>query len=206
MASHKAFRLIGLTGGIASGKSLAARIFSETGVPVIDADQISRKLSEKGGPAFDAIAKRFGTTDRAELRKLVFSDPKARKDLEGILHPLILSESMKAAKDSAEMRILTGGKRSDGLPPAVLYEAALLVETGRYKDLDGLIVVDSPIAERLKRLMARDRISESMAQSMIASQANDFDRIKAADFVLRNAGTEAELRKQISEAIAQLKL
>ena len=191
-------RIVGLTGGIASGKSTAARIFQELGVPVLDADQISRQLSQSGGLAHAAILKRFGTADRAELRKLVFQDAKARADLEAILHPLIAEESARQAKEQAA--------RLKGENPAVLYEAALLVETGRNRDFDGLIVVTAPLAVRVQRLVARDRISEDMAQRMIAAQTSDAERERAATQILLNDSDEAALRTRVTELIKQLKL
>jgi dephospho-CoA kinase len=183
-------RVWGLTGGIASGKSLAARFFAEAGIPVIDADQISRELSQPGGAAQSAIQKRFGTTDRTELRKLVFADPAARRDLESILHPLIKLESLNRIKKLGA--------------PAVVYEAALLVEGGRYKELDGLIVVTSPLAQRRARLIARDGIAPELADQMIAAQLSDADRTKVANHVLENNGTEDDLRAKVTDLAKRL--
>jgi dephospho-CoA kinase len=189
-----ALQLWGLTGGIASGKSTVARIFQEAGVPVLDADQITRNLSAPGGPAHQAILKRFGTADRKLLREKVFSDAQARKDLEAILHPLIQTESLKQAASLAK----SSGRSF------VLYEASLLVETGRYHDLAGLIVVEAPRELRMKRLIERDGMEPEMAQRVLDSQISDAERRKAATHVILNPGSLDELRKQVQSLIPQL--
>ncbi|MGK5085013.1 dephospho-CoA kinase [Bdellovibrionota bacterium FG-1] len=182
----------GLTGGIASGKSTAARIFAERGIPVVDADTIARELASPGGAAYAQILTRFGTADRAELRKIVFADPKARQDLEAILHPLIQAESLKRINQIRQLSQI--GTLSDS---PILYEAALLVETGRYRDLAGLIVVDADPAIRRARLIARDGISETLADQILASQISDSVRRQAATHVLINNGSVDDLRRAI---------
>ncbi len=189
--SRSSCRLIGLTGGIASGKSLAARFFKEVGIPVIDADQIARELSREGGAAYPAILKRFGTADRRELRKLVFADPQARRDLEAILHPLIEVEMLR--------------RISELKAPVVLYEAALLVETKRYETLDGLILIDAPKAVRRQRLIQRDGIPENLADQMLSAQASDEERRAAATIVIENTGTADQLRTRIEDVARDLK-
>jgi dephospho-CoA kinase len=188
MPSEKLSNVWGLTGGIASGKSTVARIFSELGIPVVDADQVARQLAAKGGAAHLPILDRFGTTDRSSLREIVFSDPQARKDLEAILHPLIKAESERQLQKLG--------------PGVVLYEAALLVETGRYKDFRGLIVVDAPREQRKQRLIERDHCSPELAEKILLAQSSDENRRAAATFVLENSGTEQELRAKI-ELLAQ---
>ena len=175
----------GLTGGIASGKSTAARIFQQDiGIPVVDADQIARDLSRPEGLAHAAIIKRFGTDDRVKLRQIVFNDPFARKDLEAILHPLIQQESLE---------------RISKIPPKipVLYEAALLVETGRYQNLSGLIVIDCPVPIRRQRLIQRDGATPELADRILAAQISDEDRLKAATQIIQNSGSLEDLRLQI---------
>ena len=175
-----AFEIWGLTGGIASGKSTVGRYLSEAGLPVIDADQIARELALPGGRAHGAIIQRFATDDRKKLREIVFADPAARKDLEAILHPLIAAESLERMQASGA--------------PLIIYEAALLVETGRYKSFAGLIVVDAPREERLKRLMLRDGTSPELAERILDSQIPDQDRRDAATILLLNHGNLSELR------------
>jgi dephospho-CoA kinase len=179
----------GLTGGIASGKSLAARYFAEAGIPVLDADALSRELSAPGGAAHGKILARFGTADRAKLRTLVFQDTSARRDLEAILHPLIQKESLLRLKALAA--------------PIVLYEAALLVETGRYRDLAGLLVIDAPRDLRRARLLQRDGCTPELADQILAAQMSDEERSQAATAVISNCGTPEELRAAIHRFIKQ---
>jgi dephospho-CoA kinase len=184
-------QLWGLTGGIASGKSTAAALFAEFGIPVIDADKISRELSAPQGRAHDAIVAKFGTADRKELRRRVFSDPQARKNLEAILHPLIQDETARAVQTLKA--------------PLVIYEAALLVETGRYKDLDGLIVIDIPRELRKKRLMERDGITAEEAEKILHAQTDDAARRKAATLIIDNSGSRTELREKVKKVADDLR-
>ncbi len=190
----------GLTGGIASGKTTVARFFEAEDVTVIDADQISRDLSSPGGAAHAAILKRFGTDDRRKLREIVFRDLAARKDLEAILHPLIAAESRRRMEEAA--RRSKGPKASDGRTP-VIYEAALLVETGRYRDFEGLIVVEAARDLRMQRLVNRDRVEEALAQQMINAQISDAERRKVASQVWENAGDLDELRARVRAFVAE---
>lgn len=191
------FEVWGLTGGIAAGKSVAARFFAEEGIPVIDADRIARELSQPGGAAHAQISKRFGTADRVQLREIVFQDPAARRDLEAILHPMIQAESYRRMAEAAASFPSGVGK------PRMIYEAALLVETGRYKQLSGLLVVEAPMAVRRERLISRDGVAPELADRIIAAQASDEERRAAATHVLRNNGTLDELRRAVQEWIAQ---
>lgn len=168
-----------------------AGLLSQAGLTVIDADQISRDLSRPGGLAHEAIVKRFGTADRAPLRELVFSDPKSRADLEAILHPLIRDESLRRIASCA------------GKP--VVYEAALLVETGRYRDFRGLIVVDAPPERRRQLLIQRDGLSPEMADKILASQIDDEKRRKVATHIITNEGTLDDLRKKVEDLTPLLK-
>jgi dephospho-CoA kinase len=187
----------GLTGGIASGKSSVGLYFAELGVPVIDADQISRTLTEEGGAAHPAILKRFGTTDRAKLRAIVFSenskDPQARKDLEAILHPLIVLESQK----EMDKYVAAGAA-------LIIYEATLLIETGRDKTLDGLIVVVAQREEQRERLISHRAMSGELADQILNAQISNEDREKAATFVITNSGTHEELRTKVHTLLPQL--
>lgn len=182
----------GLTGGIASGKSTAARFFQNAGLTVIDADQIARDLRAPSGAAFAPIFKRFGTTNASRLREIVFSDINAKKDLEGILHPLIRFESDVRIKAAA----------NSGHP--VIYEAALLIETGRYSQFSGLIVVTAPDEIRLKRLIERDGCERELAQRILQTQITDEERKKLATHVLNNDGTQDKLEAQVKTLVPLL--
>jgi len=211
-ANAKSVKVWGLTGGIASGKSTVARIFAEAGVPVVDADQVARDLRAPGGAAHDPIVARFGTVDPARLREIVFSDPVARAELEAILHPLIRTESMRRIEAAVTGQLASAtngsGRRMDNLtaPPAVpvIYEAALLVETGRYRDFAGLIVVSADEKLRVKRLMDRDQNDEELAQRIVAAQISDEKRRSCADFVIENHGSLEDLRKQVLAIVPKL--
>jgi dephospho-CoA kinase len=188
-------KIWGLTGGIASGKSTVARIFSEAGVPVVDADQVARELRAPGGAAYDAIVAQFGTADAQRLRQIVFSDPVARSKLETILHPLIRAESARRIE-----AMLVG--KSGTVP--VIYEATLLVETGRYRDFAGLIVVSADEELRLARLMARDKNPEELARRIVASQMSDEKRRSHATYIIENHGSVEDLRMQVLALLPKL--
>ncbi len=192
-------KLWGLTGGIASGKSTVARLFAEEGAATLDADQIARELNAPGGAAHAAIQARFGTADREKLREIVFNDPGARAELEAILHPLIARESLARAKKLAE-QAPEGEDRA-----IVIYEAALLVETGRYRDLDGLIVVSSPTGLRRERLIERDASDPELADKILASQISDEERERVADFVIENTSDINSLRAQVKTILAKIR-
>lgn len=192
---------LGLTGGIASGKSTVAARLRQLGAAIIDADAITRDLVRPGSPALAAIVERFGPTvlggdgalDRATLGNIVFADSDARKDLEAILHPRIWKAAL-AERDRLE-RI---GYH------VVFYEAALLVETGTYKQLDGLIVVSAPTDVQQRRLVARDGHSLTQARARIEAQLPLHDKIKVAGWHLDNAGTEADLIASVDRLVKVL--
>jgi len=183
---------IGLTGGIASGKSTVARLFEAHGVPVIDTDQIARDVVEPGQPALVAVVEAFGTgilapdgrLDRPALRARVFADAGARQRLEAILHPAIRAE---LARRSAS----AGG-------PYQVWVIPLLVEGGRIDQVDRVLVVDCPVEMQLERLVARDGGSESSAQAILAAQASREQRLAAADDVIVNDGAEDALAPQVA--------
>src|SRR5271168_2446935 len=182
---------IGLTGGIASGKSTVAQRFSDLGVPVIDADEAARTVVAPGTQGLVAVIERFGPSvvakngelDRRALRDLIFSDPGSRRDLEAILHPLIRADMEQRAENA------TG--------PYIVMSIPLLVEGGSRDRVDRILVVDVDEAVQLKRLMARDRSSLAQAQAILASQASRSARLAAADDVLLNAGTVTDLRQAV---------
>jgi dephospho-CoA kinase len=188
---------IGLTGGIASGKSTVADLFAERGIPVLDTDRIAREVVEPGQPALAAVVKAFGSgilgpdgrLDRPALRARVFSDPAARSKLEAILHPAIRAE---LGRQSAR----AGG-------PYQVLVIPLLVEGGRIDSVDRVLVVDCPVEAQLHRLQARDGETAESARKIIDSQAAREVRLAAADDVIVNAGETDELAAQVAALDAQ---
>jgi dephospho-CoA kinase len=181
---------VGLTGGIGSGKSSAARIFAELGAAVVDTDDIAHQLTQAGGAAVPAIAAEFGTDyltaigalDRARMRHLVFSDPAARERLESILHPLIRAET-KARIAAAEN-------------PYVIVVVPLLIETGAYETLiQRILAVDCDETLQIQRTMERSRLSETEVRAIMATQVPRARRLAAADDVLNNDADCAALRR-----------
>jgi dephospho-CoA kinase len=183
---------IGLTGGIASGKSTVTQRFAELGVPVIDADVASRSVVEPGKPGLAQVVQRFGVgvldergrLDRRALRNLIFNDSSLRQALDAILHPLIRAE-MECAAAAAK-------------GPYVVMAIPLLVEGGSAeKRVDRVLVVDAEETLQMQRLQARDGSSAEQARAILASQAGRAARLAAADDVLSNTGTVAELRQAV---------
>jgi dephospho-CoA kinase len=182
---------IGLTGGIASGKSTVEQRFIELGVPVINADDASRAVVERGRPGLAAVVARFGAgiltpegdLDRRALRSLIFSDAARRKQLEAILHPLIRADMER--------------RSSQATGPYAILSIPLLVEGNARGRLDRILVVDTDESLQLARLMGRDAVSEAEARATLAAQASRAERLVAADDVLENLGTVAELRQAV---------
>lgn len=183
---------VGLTGGIASGKSTVSNLFSEHGVPVIDTDVISRQLLQPGESAYRQVCDRFGDKilaadgkiDRAALRRIVFSDPQQKKWLETMLHPLIYQRSHDAI-----VRHSTADY--------VLLVVPLLFETNFQSLVDRILVVDCPAEQQIQRLMKRDNIDEQLARSMLAQQLSNEQRIARAHDIIDNRGDNADLRTQV---------
>ena len=193
---------IAITGGIGSGKSLAVKFFNELGVPSLDADAVARKLREPGQPAHQKIIARFGTDDRQALRTILSQDPQAKKDLEAILHPLIQTAS---GEEMAKLASAEALKDPADQAPFLLYEAALIIEAGRAKDFDGLIVVTAPDDLKIQRIQARDGASPEAAQAMVKTQITDQERLKLATWTLENTGTPDQLRQSVRKLLDQLK-
>jgi dephospho-CoA kinase len=194
-------RVHGLTGNIGSGKSTVARLFTAAGVPVIDADQLAREVVLPGTEALAEIARRFpgvvdaaGALDRKALAARVFADAGERAALNAIVHPRI------AQVAAARAQALS----AKGFPFAV-YEAALIVENGLQRGLDALILVTAPEELQLRRVMQRDGFSEEEARARIASQLPEADKEKLADFVIRNGGDQADLKRQVDDVLARLR-
>jgi dephospho-CoA kinase len=182
---------IALTGGIASGKSTVATLFVALGAKLIDTDQIARDVVAPATPALAAIAARFGTEvidaagqlDRARLRRIVFEDAAARRDLEAILHPAIRAETSRRCAAA-------GG-------PYQLVAIPLLVETGTAADYDRVLLVDVTPATQLARLMLRDGMTHAEAMRMITAQATREARRAAAHDIIDNDGDVAALAPQV---------
>lgn len=188
---------IGLTGGIASGKSLVADSFHDLGVPVIDTDIIAREVVRPGQPALDEIRTRFGEgvldddgeLDRAAMRELIFSDQGARHDLEAILHPRIGAETRRQA-DSA------GGDYQIIVVP-------LLVGSPLTQFVDRILVVDCEEETQIQRLLARDTEMLGQAERIVAAQASREERLSIADDVINNEFDLDYVRKQVAALDSQ---
>ncbi|GAA3688903.1 hypothetical protein GCM10023081_27830 [Arthrobacter ginkgonis] len=183
---------IGLTGGIAAGKSAVATRLAELGAVLIDADRLARAVVEPGTPGLAAIAEAFGpgvigadgALDRAALGALVFADADARERLNGIVHPLVRA----AALD----------RRAQAEPDAVVVEdIPLLAESGQAGRFALVITVQAPLAERIRRMVQDRGMTEDDARARIAAQATDEQRAAIADVVLENSGTLEELRAAV---------
>jgi dephospho-CoA kinase len=182
--------VVGLTGGIGSGKSLAAQFFSQLGAFVIDADQLARSVIERGSEGFDEVLLRFGDTvlkngdiDRVALGQIIFENPQAKKDLEEIIHPRIRAEFEEAVASLNPGQIM-------------VYEIPLLVETNAADRFDFVITVESDADLRKQRLRARGMFHSDIEKRM-ASQATEEQRRAIADCVLTNDGSEDELLRQV---------
>jgi dephospho-CoA kinase len=183
---------VGLTGGIASGKTRVAEFFAARGVPVIDSDQIAREIVAPGAPALAAIRERFGegvmaadgNLDRRVLRAIVFADPAARRDLEAITHPAI----------RARMAELNAQARG----PYVINAIPLLTEGGGRRDLDRVLVVDCPEDLQIARVMTRDQVDEAGARAVLAAQASRAARLAIADDVIVNDGDLGALEARVA--------
>lgn len=186
--------LIGLTGGIASGKSFVSDAFKNLGVPVIDADVLAREVVEPGSVGLQKLTEHFGTgiltstheLDRAALRQIIFDNPEHRKTVGALLHPLIRDRS----------DILIRATQTQGHVYAI-YAVPLLVETDQQDRFDRIIVVDVPEAIQISRLMKRDGSSKENALAILAAQATREDRLAVADDIVDNTGSKEATLKQI---------
>jgi dephospho-CoA kinase len=189
---------VGLTGGIASGKSIVAAELAARGAIVIDADVLAREVVEPGSPELAAILDRFGMQvlkdgqlDRARLAEIVFADPVARRNLERIVHPAVRARA-------AELERAAGGAA------VVVHVIPLLVETGQHQDFDLVVTVDADHETQIQRLMARNGFTRAEAETRIAAQASREDRTRNADVVLHNTGSMTELKQQIDALWTEL--
>lgn len=184
--------VVGLTGGIGSGKSAVAALFAELGADIVDTDAIAHQLTGRGGAAIEPIRAAFGGSvitpegalDRAAMRRLVFSDPAAKQRLEAILHPMIRVE--------ADLRCVSAQGAY------VILVVPLLVETGSYRGrVDRILVVDCAEATQVARTMARSGLTEAEVRAIMAVQAGREARLAAADDVIDNDGGLEALRAQV---------
>jgi dephospho-CoA kinase len=183
---------VGLTGGVASGKSLVQQAFVDLGVPVLDADQVARDVVAPGTPALAAIAEAFGPTallgdgqlDRRRLREWVFADPGARRRLEAITHPAIRAAMRRWREARTE--------------PYCILSVAILLEGGMRELVDRVLVVDVAEAEQLRRLMLRDGGRRETAEGILAAQTSRSARLAAADDVIDNSGSPEQARAAVS--------
>ena len=192
--------LVGLTGGIGSGKSTVAHLLQERGAVVFDADVIAREVVEPGTPGHHAVAERFGANvlapggelDRDALASIVFADPAARRDLEAIVHPQVrrlFAEGSEAYRDTDRV---------------VVFSAPLLVETGMHTAFDVLIVLSTRVETQVERLMRGRGMSEDAVLARIAAQAPMEAKAEVADVLLPNEGGLDELRDRVDRVWAEL--
>ena len=183
---------VGLTGGIASGKTRISNLFAGLGVPVIDTDVISRKLLEPGELAYQQVCAHFGSDildsddriDRARLRKIVFNDPDEKSWLETMLHPLIYQRSHEAVREHSRASY-------------VLVVIPLLFETNFQSLVDRILVVDCPQEVQVERLVKRDDIDEDLARKMISQQLDNAARLARAHDVIDNRSNDSDLQSQV---------
>ncbi len=183
--------VVGLTGGIGSGKTTVTRLLAGLGAEIIDADVISRELLEPGSDLLEAITGHFGPQllrngelDRARLRALVFADEGARLWLEQLLHPRIRAEVMQRIQRSQRSWLVV--------------TAPLLLESGAYGFVDSVVVVDIPEALQVSRTVARDAVPEEQVRAIMALQLPRAERLKAAHHIIHNDGNVVDLREQVA--------
>ena len=190
--------LVGLTGGIGSGKSLVAELLAAHGATIIDADILAREAVAPGTPGLAQVRERFGTgvlrpdgsLDRAALGRIVFGDPIARRDLEAIIHPAVRARAAALAAAAPEGAV-------------VVQVIPLLVETGQQGHFDQVVVVDVEPEVQLSRIVRRDGLSEAEARARLRAQASREARLAAAHVVLRNNGTRDDLAAAVDRLWAE---
>jgi dephospho-CoA kinase len=190
---------VGLTGGIASGKSSVSAILAELGAILIDADLIAREVVARGTPGLDAVVAEFGPElltsdgdlDRPAMGALVFGDSAARKRLEAIIHPLVHARSAELEAEAGDHAV-------------VVHDIPLLAEVGRAGSFDEVVVVDAPADLQVSRMVQDRGWTREDAESRIAAQATREDRLAIATHVIENTGTLADLRARVEEIYAVL--
>jgi dephospho-CoA kinase len=192
---------VGLTGGIATGKSHVRAVFEALGVPTIDADVLAHKAVAPGSAAFEAVKARFGPAvldsagglDRRKLGSLVFADPQARKDLEAIIHPGVV--------DAIDRWFSSLDAQAH---PFAIADVPLLYEASRERDYDVVIVTACELPTQIRRVMARDGISEAEAKQRIAAQLPIEEKVRRADHVIRTDGLLASTNAQVHDVYKRL--
>ena len=191
---------VALTGGIASGKTTVANLLAEHGALLIDSDQLAREVVEPGTPGLAQVVTRFGeqvltqagSLDRQALGDIVFADAAARADLNAIIHPLVRRRRAELIAQAAAGQI-------------VVSVIPLLVETGLVDQFDAVVVVDVPSQTQVARLVRRNDISQEQAQARLDAQASRAERLAAADWVVTNSGSRAELEAQVERLWSQMR-
>lgn len=189
--------LLGLTGGIAAGKSFVGRMISRRGIPVVDADVLAREAVRPGTEGFLEVARAFpqvikeGEIDRPALGRIVFGDPGKRAVLESIVHPLVRAAFLREKERLGEV-------------PLLVYEVPLLFERGIDREMDRTLVVDVPESLQLSRLLARLHMTEEEARRRMASQISRQDRLARADFIISGALSEEETERELSRILVEL--
>jgi dephospho-CoA kinase len=185
--------IVGLTGGIGSGKTTVANLFAARGAALVDTDVIAHELTAAGGAAMPLLAGAFGASivdaagalDRGEMRRRVFADPALRRQLEAILHPLIRAESLRRCAAASV--------------PYVLLIVPLLIESGAFAPaLRRILVIDCPEAVQVARVMARNGLAAEEVRAIMAAQVSRAERLAAADDVIVNAGDLADIERQVA--------
>ncbi len=190
--------VVGLTGGIGSGKSAVSRCFESLGILVIDADQVAREVVEPGETALTKIAQRFGadilladgTLDRSRLREIVFAAPRQRDWLEQLLHPLIRERILQQLEASTS--------------PYTVLASPLLLETDQHLLVNHVLVIDVPEAMQIERTMARDNNTEAQVRAILSAQMDRAERISKADDIIDNSGSQAALAPLVERLHRQL--
>jgi dephospho-CoA kinase len=189
--------VVGLTGGIASGKSFIGDLMRRRGVAVIDADQLARDVVRRGTEGFDEVIRAFpevllgGEIDRPALARIIFSDPEKRRRLEGIVHPRVHAEFLRQKEFHAD-------------DPLVVYEVPLLFERGLEKEMDAVIVVDVPEEIQRERLLRRSGLSAEEAGQRIKSQLSREEKLSRADFILSGLLTEEETDQALDSLLPKI--
>jgi len=202
MSAPRRFLLVGLTGGIATGKSTVSSMLRGLGAEIIDADLVARQVVEPGQPAWHEIVEEFGrdvvspdeTLDRKKLGAIVFADPERRKRLEAITHPAIRAR-VKARVDELAAR---------GFAGIVFYDAAILIEALGHQDMDRIVVVMTDEATQVARLRGRDGTDDAEGRRKIASQMPLAEKAKLADYVIDNSGAREATAEQVRRVFAAL--
>jgi dephospho-CoA kinase len=206
MSAPRRFLLVGLTGGIATGKSTVSEILRQLGCEIIDADRLARDVVEPEQPAWKQIVAEFGggvvtaerALDRKKLGAIVFADPERRKRLEAITHPAIRARFQARLDELA----------AQGFAGIVVFDAPVMIESGNYKNMDRLVVVVTDDATQAARLQERDGTDEAQGRRKIASQMPLAEKAKLADYVIDNSGdreaTAAEVRRVFAALMADL--